>query len=391
VRERVDVSSLDDIALYLYAQMIGDLDIVEPEEMRTMIWRAKEEQGDIKFSLNFLCNEWNDVVDAWQLRTWESYRDVARLGRKTRLPEKQRETIWRLFETVRSGLIPGRYTTRNEMYSTLADYLIAAGKFPFDFVVVDEAQDLSVPQLRFLAALGSSRPDALFFAGDLGQRIFQIPFSWKSLGVDIRGRSSTLRVNYRTSHQIRAQADRLLDSEVADVDQNVETRTGTVSAFNGPAPLVMECENDSDEIARVAEWVKQRTTDGVTADEIGVFVRSDGQMPRAKAAVEKAGLEGDVLGQDLKAGRGRVSLATMHLSKGLEFRAVVVMACDDEVLPLQERIESVTDDADLEEVYDTERHLLYVACTRARDWLLVTGVKPVSEFLDDLTGTGDAA
>lgn len=76
----------------------------------------------------------------------------------------------------------------------------------------------------------------------------------------------------------------------------------------------------------------------------------------------------------------------MHLAKGLEFRAVVVMACDDEIVPLQERIETVADDADLEEVYNTERHLLYVACTRARDYLLVASVAPASEFLDDLKG-----
>ncbi len=74
----------------------------------------------------------------------------------------------------------------------------------------------------------------------------------------------------------------------------------------------------------------------------------------------------------------------MHLAKVLEFRAVVVMACDDEVIPLQERIESAADESELEEVYTTERHLLYVACTRARDYLLVTGVIPASEFLDDL-------
>jgi len=79
-----------------------------------------------------------------------------------------------------------------------------------------------------------------------------------------------------------------------------------------------------------------------------------------------------------------VSVCTMHLAKGLEFRAVAVMGCDDEVLPLQERIEAIADDADLEEVYNTERHLLYVACTRARDHLLITSVEPSSEFLDDL-------
>ena len=74
----------------------------------------------------------------------------------------------------------------------------------------------------------------------------------------------------------------------------------------------------------------------------------------------------------------------MHLAKGLEFRSVAVMACDDEVIPSQERIETVSDDADLEEVYNTERHLLYVACTRPRDHLLVTSVNPASEFLDDM-------
>ena len=79
-----------------------------------------------------------------------------------------------------------------------------------------------------------------------------------------------------------------------------------------------------------------------------------------------------------------MNVATMHLAKGLEFRVVAVMACDDEVLPLQSRIEGVGDDGDLQEVYDTERQLLYVACTRARDRLSVTGVEPASEFLDDL-------
>jgi superfamily I DNA/RNA helicase len=81
-----------------------------------------------------------------------------------------------------------------------------------------------------------------------------------------------------------------------------------------------------------------------------------------------------------------VSVMTMHTAKGLEFRTVAVMACDDEVLPLQERIAAAADDSDLEEVYNTERHLLYVACTRARDHLMVSGVTPISEFLDDLTG-----
>jgi superfamily I DNA/RNA helicase len=103
-----------------------------------------------------------------------------------------------------------------------------------------------------------------------------------------------------------------------------------------------------------------------------------------RAAAEQAGIPFKVLDAHVETASGHISISTMHLAKGLEFRAVAVMACDDEIIPLQERIETVGDDADLQEVYDTERHLLYVACTRARDHLLITSVDPASEFLDDL-------
>ncbi len=104
------------------------------------------------------------------------------------------------------------------------------------------------------------------------------------------------------------------------------------------------------------------------------------------SAVRAAGMRPVELDAGSGGVSGSVGVGTMHLAKGLEFRAVVVAACDDEVIPLQGRIEHVADEADLEEVYGTERHLLYVACTRARDRLLVTGVEPASEFLDDLRG-----
>jgi superfamily I DNA/RNA helicase len=112
--------------------------------------------------------------------------------------------------------------------------------------------------------------------------------------------------------------------------------------------------------------------------------RSVAQLDRAQAAAKRAGVPLTVLDDNVETKSGHISIGTMHLAKGLEFRAVAVMACDDEIVPLQERIQTVGDDADLQEVYDTERHLLYVACTRARDHLLITSVEPASEFLDDL-------
>jgi mRNA-degrading endonuclease RelE of RelBE toxin-antitoxin system len=382
--ERIDVYSLDAIGLRLYKACLGPARIASREAMHELVQEAANAIGGHKFSLHFLLTEWEQVVDAWQLENWQVYRDVARLGRKTRLPEAQRTVLWSIFERVRAGLKARQLITHAEMFTSLAGVLSKSKNVVFDFAVADEAQDLSVAHLRFFAALGGGRANALFFAGDLGQRIFQQPFSWKSLGVDIQGRSRTLRVNYRTSHQIRMQADRLLGPVVTDVDGNSEDRSDTVSVFNGPPPTIHSFKSESEEIETVGHWIAEQAKAGVLPHEFGVFVRSEAQLDRARAAVKEAGLAFKILDEHVETTSGHVSISTMHMAKGLEFRAVVVMACDDEVIPLQQRIEAVGDDADLKEVYDTERHLLYVACTRARDNLLVTSVEPASEFLDDL-------
>ena len=173
---------------------------------------------------------------------------------------------------------------------------------------------------------------------------------------------------------------------MTDLDGNPPDRSNTISIFNGPAPTVQTFKSEADEIEAVCAWLSAQLKEGVVAQEVGIFVRSSEQLPRARAAVEKAGIPfKKILGENIEATSTFASISTLHLAKGLEFRAVVVMACDDEVIPLQERIETVGDDADLQEVYDTERHLLYVACTRARDFLLVTAVDPASEFLDDFS------
>ncbi|MBY0373782.1 MAG: hypothetical protein K2Q23_07290, partial [Bryobacteraceae bacterium] len=356
-----------------------------PEVMREVLDEAMRGAGaGLKFPAAFLKSEWDQLVDAWQLDSWELYRDVARLGRKTRLSETQRKLLWGVFERMHQALAERKLVTHAGMFTRLSRRLEEQGKAPYEFAVVDESQDIRVSQLRFLAAMGAGAPNRLFFAGDLGQRIFQQPYSWKALGVDIRGRSTTLKINYRTSHQIRMQADRLLGPDVTDVDGNVETRKGTVSVFNGPAPEVKRLASEEEEIAAVGGWLKG--LEGMGPQEVGVFVRTEAQFGRAKAAVEAAGLKSQVLDEKAETRAGLVSIGTMHLAKGLEFRAVAVMACDDDVTPLKERIEQVAEESDLLEAYSTERHLLYVACTRARDRLLVTGVEPASEFLDDLEG-----
>lgn len=381
--EQIEVYALDAIGERLYSLNYGKPGLATNQQVQEWLAQAAKQVGERSFSLNFLFSEWEQVVDAWQLTSWEAYRDVPRLGRKTRLPEARRQVLWFIFEQVQSTLHQQGLLTQASLFTILAGHY-QAHPGPFDHVVLDEAQDVNIPQLKFLAALAGGKENGLFFAGDLGQRIFQQPFSWKALGVDVRGRSRTLRINYRTSHQIRSQADKLLGPELADVDGLVETRRGTVSVFNGPPPLIQTCRDELEEIDAVAGWLQQQQAQGIQPEEIGVFVRSEKEFPRARQAFQQAGIPAQELDQKMNPQPGLACLCTMHMAKGLEFRAVAVIACDDEIIPSQERIETVSDEADLEDVYNTERHLLYVACTRARDALFVSGVHPSSEFLDDM-------
>jgi hypothetical protein len=382
--EQIDVYSMSSIGKRLYGFKFGKATIATRDEIRELLQTAADSIESRKVNVQHLLSEWEKIVDAWQLSTWDEYRHFDRLGRKTKVSEKQMRITWLALERVRQEMQKrGLITEAGVMFALARDFEAGSNR-PFDFAVIDESQDINPSQLRFLAALCGNKPNGLFFAGDLGQRIFQEAFSWKSLGVDVHGRSHELKINYRTSHQIRAKADRLLAPEVSDVDGIKEGRRGTVSVFNGPMPEVKNFDSTENEIAGVAKWITDLTKAGVEPHEIAVFVRAEGELDRPTSALKRADLLFKLLDEQVESTFGHASVGTMHLAKGLEFRAVAIMACEDEVVPSQARIESVADNSDLEEVYNTERHLLYVAATRARDYLLVTAAEHPSEFLDDL-------
>jgi superfamily I DNA/RNA helicase len=382
--ERITVQALDTVANRIFRARRQDAKMVDEQEQNELLLTAAE-LVDHDFSIAFLKNEWHNVVNPWQLKTLEEYLDVKRIGRRTRLAKSRREKAWLIFEKVFAELEAQGLYTQASIYEDLADRYAKPKEWsPYDHVVIDEAQDISVPQLRFLASLVGDKPNGLFFSGDLGQRIFQAPFSWTSLGVSVRGRASTLRINYRTSHQIRSQADLLLSPQVADMDGNTEIRSNTQSVFNGAMPTISIFSSAEEEWIKVGDWISNRLAAGTKPGEIAVFVRSKAELNRAHLAVQNADQESCELDEKLNIKENLVTVSTMHLAKGLEFKAVAVMACDESVIPSAERIENVVDMSQIEEVYETERHLLYVACTRARDHLMISAAGEASEFIQDL-------
>lgn len=379
----VNVASFRDAAAELYTLAHGrEPYIAKDDDVRAILRR--ESTGLDGFTERFVWSEWRDVADGWNLESFDDYLNVTRTGRRSRVGRKQREALWPVFERTRSALARKGMMTESMLFRDMAARYAGSDRKPYTHIVADEAQDLGPPALQFLAAIAPAAPDALFFSGDLGQRIFQHPFSWRSLGIDILGRSAALKVNYRTSHQIREAADRLLPRAIRDMDGVEDRRAGTVSLFNGPQPQVYRLDTQEEESAAVAQWIRARLEDNIPAKEIGVFVRDRSYLPRARAMLKQLGEDGETLSGGEENLSERISLGAMHLAKGLEYRAVAVMACDDEALPLQSRIEDASDEAELDEVYATERHLFYVACTRAREYLCISGVRPVSEFVEGM-------
>lgn len=192
-------------------------------------------------------------------------------------------------------------------------------------------------------------------------------FHGRQLASNCGGRSRSLKVNYRTSHQIKRQSEGLLPETLVEADGSEENRLGVTSVFDGPAPVITTYPSRQAEVLSLSKWLQDLARDGLGKDEIAVLVRSNDVAEQIDANI------GDLS-----------NVLLMHDAKGAEFRAVAVIALDHDIIPDEERLLSARDEMQLDEVMVTERHLLYVAATRARDHLWMSGVEPVSEFLNDL-------
>lgn len=327
----------------------------------------------------FLVAEWENVVRANDVSTWEQYRDVRRVGRGRSLSLRDRKQIWTLFERLLQGMQADGVLDFSGLCAEACD-LLRAGKVqsPFDAVIVDELQDLRVQEIRLLAALAGEGMDRLTVVGDAGQRIYGGSFSLLSLGIDTRGRSHVLRLNYRTTEQIRKFADRLLGGEVEDLAGGKEHRGRTHSLFGGPEPVVREFRSEDEQGAFVADEIAKLLSEGVLPSEMAVFARSRSALkPLRKVLADRRIRVGGLQEEDADA----VLLDTMHRAKGLEFKVVFVYGCSEDQMPHQYTLSQAADPADRELLLENERRLLYVALTRARDQVFVTAAGRRSPFV----------
>ncbi len=360
VRERLTVASLAEVIYRHHEQRFGTSKLADAENIRMLLRDAAGHHG-VEADADFLFDEWQLVVDAWDIRDGAAYRDLPRLGRKVRMAASRRDDLWRVFDQVRKEL--NLLDCRS--YAQMCHDLRTSGGLPYTNIVIDEAQDIAVSELLLLGSTLGQERNGLFFAGDIGQRIFRAPFPWSNAGVEVRGRSRSLKVNYRTSHQIRRCGDELLPETLVEADGSEESRLGVTSIFDGPRPEIRVFPDRRSELDALSHWLQSLRSDGMEPHEIAILVRSE-------ELVKEFGEFDEFV------------LLLMHEAKGAEFRAVAVAALDHDKLPDEGRIYAARDEPQLDEVMATERHLLYVAATRARDHLWLSGIEPVSEFLTDI-------
>ncbi|MDX9721910.1 MAG: 3'-5' exonuclease [Myxococcota bacterium] len=342
---------------------------------------AERSCGGSGFDLPFLRAEWEQVVLANDVRTWDQYKAVSRVGRGISLGAKQRKKLWTVFELARASLGAAGLLSWEQTCHEAAALLETLPQERFAHVVADEVQDFGYPELLLLRRLVLDGEDDIFLCGDPGQRIYKMRSSWGAAGINIRGRSTRLRVNYRTTEQIREFASAILDERVEDGDGEAVERE-TVSLLSGPEPEVKGFATAADEVEAVTAWIRALLAQGYAARELAVFGRIESILvERAQTAVEGAGLQWARLRDDQTLGEDHAAVGTMHRAKGLEFKVVVIMGCDRGLLPLGAALRDLADPVDRAAIHEQEKSLLYVAATRARERLLLTYAGEPSELL----------
>ncbi len=378
-RSRITVATLHSQALAIAKQANPNLYPVTGDEIGKLIEQFYHPEV-CPLAPDLLKSEWDQVIQDQGITCWDDYRQANRAGRGFALTMEGRRQVWQVFEQILATL-DEKGGMDWPSICRQARVLVTSGEVisPFDAVIVDELQDLRPQEIRLLAALAGDGDNALTLLGDGGQRIYNTPFSLRSLGIDVRGRSHVLRINYRTTEQIRQFADAMLDHRSDDMDGGQENRKGTVSLLHGPEPVMQGFATQKEQQAFLVQQIQTMIGEGLTPEDIAIFARTNQAITELEEALNQAGLKCHNLKQTKRT--NGINLGTMHRAKGLEFKAVFVINVSDDQIPPSELVTHTDDAQFLQDTLLREKQLLYVSLTRARDELFITWVGERSRFL----------
>ena len=388
VLSKIDVINADKLVVTLFKKTFPAFQIAYGDEINA-IWQQSIEKNHYteKFSIDFLKDEWNRVAVPQKVKSLHDYLCADRTGRGIRLSRPEKATVWSIFATYLHLSDEKHIVDINLATSMLIESLNQGQIRPqYASIVIDEAQDFNKQTLVFLRSLcGPEHSNDLFIVGDAHQRIYRNLTRLFQCGIETRGRSHILRINYRTTEQIRRWAFNLFRGlSIDDLDDQEENGKGYISLTSGPEPEEVLFESQNEELNRIVQIVQEYASEKQSQQRICITVRTAQLLNRYKQALESKGLrlyEIKPNNLDQQAIPG-VRIATMHRVKGLEFDHMILGAINEDVVPLQTALSHAADPISLKEADEIERALLYVAATRAKKTLHVFSHGRPSKYLE---------
>ena len=342
--------------------------------------------AELDVSDAFYDDEWEQVVQAHGVTTRDQYLRVSRVGRGSRLNRAARAQAWRVFEEYRTQLAERGVKEVDDAYRDAAALLQNdRGTLDYAAVIVDEAQDMGAQAYRLIRQIVPVGANDLFVVGDGHQRIYgRNKVVLGRCGIDVRGRSRKLRLNYRTTEETRRWAARLLAGRaIDDLDGGLDDDRGITSLTRGPAPLLEHFESRDEQSAFIIAYLQQIQTEDASLRGVCIVARTRRERDAISDTLKKHDLTYVALeaGAVDEAETEGVRLATMHRVKGLDFNRVVMASINADLVPLRVAIDARGDAVERESAETEERALVYVAATRAKKELLVLSYDEPSRLL----------
>jgi len=337
------------------------------------LWSKAIEKMPKELSLpnSFFKEEWQRVLQPQDVNSKDSYVKASRIGRGTKLNRADRLKIWPVFEEYRAQLDSNQYREIDDAYRDAAILLLEnKNSYPYFSVVVDEAQDMSSQAMKLLRSLVKEGRDDIFIVGDGHQRIYgRNKIVLSRCGINIRGRARKLKLNYRTTDEIRSWAVKLLDGKpIDDLDGGLDTNNGYKSLTHGPDPVITGFASDREQSKFLSEYLKSKEKTGVSLNNICVVARENSEIDRIYEDLTRYCIEVEKITADSSDmnKNGMLKIATMHRIKGLEFEEMILVSINEGLVPLDLAIKNKGDPVEERQADLEERCLVYVAITRAK-------------------------
>ncbi|EJR47000.1 MULTISPECIES: DEAD/DEAH box helicase [Bacillus cereus group] len=386
-RKRVDVTTVHSFAARLLRQFDSSFQTINKETSSKVeeAWKISVSMDELGLEESFYREEWEGVVQTIGITTEREYLTAKRIGRGTRVNRLQRKQIWKVFEDYRNFLNRHQIKEWVDIVRE-ARLLLENGQLtlPYQAVIVDEAQDLHPEDYKFIRSIVPEKANDIFIVGDAHQRIYKNKVVLGQCGINVRGaRSKKLKINYRTTEQIRKWSVSLLkDAKYDDLDGGLDEQKGYKSLLQGLNPEVICFKTHEEEMGFIRDFVNSAILKGVNLENICIVARTNRLLESVYTPMlEKDNIPSVIIDTNVTDQGEGVRLATMHRVKGLEFSHVIIAAVNENIVPPKLLLDKAYDEISKQDVIQRERSLLYVAATRARDYLLVTSYGESSSVL----------